>query len=89
MTIREPERIRSVEPSASVVQALDALQVRLPDMLATAGEDCDFWCEFSGEADAILESAAGDDFEYASGRIDAMLRSFGIEPGYGAEASDF
>jgi hypothetical protein len=61
------------------------LAARVPEMLAESEEDCDF----SGEADAILETASGDDFEFASGRIDAILKSYGIEDGYGAKVGDF
>ena len=89
MNIADASRASERQPSADIVEALNTLAARVPEMLAASEEDCDFWCEFSGEADAILESASGENYEFASGRIDAILKSFGIDDGYGAELSDF
>jgi len=89
MNIANTAPASGLQPSAAVVEALNTLASRVPQMLASSDDDCDFWCEFSGEADAILESASGDDYEFANGRIGAILKAYGIDDGYGSELSDF
>jgi hypothetical protein len=66
---------------ATLVSSLDDLEASLPQLIEDHdNEVCDFWCAFSPSADAILETAAGADYAYASGRIDWMLRTAGMVP---------
>ena len=55
---------------------LDALEAKLPDLLAAYPADGDFWMAFAGEAD-VIEDQAGDHIEHVDQRISAMLRRHG------------
>lgn len=55
---------------------LDALEAKLPDLLAAYPSDGDFWMAFAGEADAI-EDRAGEHVGLVSQRINAMLARYG------------
>ncbi len=55
---------------------LDALEAKLPDLLAAYPADGDFWMAFAGEADAI-EDQAGEHVGLVSQRINAMLARYG------------
>lgn len=55
---------------------LDALEAKLPDLLAAYPADGDFWMAFAGEADAI-EDQAGEHVGLVSQRINAMLARHG------------
>lgn len=54
----------------------DALEAKLPDMLAAYPADGDFWMAFAGEADAI-EDQAGEHVGVVNQRINAMLAQHG------------
>ncbi len=55
---------------------LDALEAKLPDLLAAYPADGDFWMVFAGEADAI-EGQAGEHVGVVNQRINAMLAQHG------------
>jgi hypothetical protein len=55
---------------------LDALEAKLPDLLAAYPADGDFWMAFAGEADAI-EDQAGEHVGVVNQRINAMLAQHG------------
>lgn len=55
---------------------LDALEAKLPDLLAAYPADGDFWMAFAGEADAI-EDQAGEHVDVVNQRINAMLAQHG------------
>ena len=55
---------------------LDALEAKLPDLLAAYPADGDFWMAFAGEADAI-EDQAGEHVGVVNRRINAMLAQHG------------
>ena len=55
---------------------LDALEAKLPDLLAAYPADGDFWMAFAGEADAI-EDRAGEHVGFVNRRINAMLARHG------------
>lgn len=55
---------------------LDALEAKLPDLLAAYPADGDFWMAFAGEADAI-EDRAGEHVGVVNQRISAMLAQHG------------
>ena len=65
-----------------VTTLLDALQSRLPAMIAAHTEsDGDFWCAFAGESD-LIEDRASDpaDVAYVRQRLDSMLVAHGKNP---------
>lgn len=66
---------------ADLATLLDALELALPDMLARHPDEADFWSEFAGEADEIVERAEPGESAYVRGRIDCMLRNTGLIPG--------
>lgn len=55
---------------------LDALEAKLPALLATCPTEGEFWAAFVGEADRI-EDQAGDRAEGVNRRINAMLARHG------------
>lgn len=55
---------------------LDALEAKLPDLLAAYPSHGDFWMAFAGEADAI-EDQAGEHVGVVNQRINAMLAQHG------------
>ena len=55
---------------------LDALEAKLPDLLAAYPADGDFWMAFAGEAD-VIEDQAGDHIEHVNRRINEMLGRHG------------
>ncbi|MDF9440670.1 hypothetical protein EM864_02750 [Stenotrophomonas acidaminiphila] len=55
---------------------LDALEAKLPDLLAAYPADGDFWMAFAGEADAI-EDRAGEHVGVVNQRISAMPAQHG------------
>lgn len=55
---------------------LDALEAKLPDLLAAYPADGDFWVAFAGEADAI-EDQATEHVGFVNRRINAMLAQHG------------
>ncbi len=55
---------------------LDALEAKLPDLLAAYPADGDFWVAFAGEADAIVDQA-GEHVGVVNQRIKAMLAQHG------------
>lgn len=65
----------------SIVAALDALEKQLPELMLANPDEGDFWPEFAGVADSILDAAHGEDHAYAQGRIDCMLKNAGLIPG--------
>jgi len=65
---------------AELDAALDALERRLPNIIAECPDDGDFWCEFACVADDIWDCAGAADYEHVRGRIDAMLASNGLIP---------
>ena len=65
----------------SIVAALDALERHLPElMLANLDED-NFWPQFAGVADSMIDGAQGEEQIYAKGRFDCMLTNAGLIPG--------
>lgn len=61
---------------AELVQQLDALQARLPAMIADNPDDGDFWMEFAGVADTI-EPAEPELTDLFHQRINQMLAEHG------------
>jgi hypothetical protein len=59
---------------------LKALEDAMPALLAAHPEDADFWPAFAGEAEAIEEAAAPEDFEFVRTQIDCVLGSHGLIP---------
>lgn len=55
---------------------LDALEAKLPDLLAAYPADGDFWMAFAGEAD-VIEDQAGDHIKHVNRRINEMLGRHG------------
>lgn len=55
---------------------LDALEAKLPDLLAAYPADGDFWMAFAGEAD-VIEDQAGEHVGVVNQRISAMLARHG------------
>lgn len=66
---------------ADLVTQLEALELALPDILARCTDEADFWPEFAGIADEIVEAALPEDHDYVAGRIDSMLKNAGMIPG--------
>jgi hypothetical protein len=64
-----------------VKPALDALEAALPQLVIDNPDEDMFWQSFSGQADDITENVSADDYAYASGRIDCMLKNAGKIPG--------
>lgn len=63
-------------PLDQIMAMLDALEAKLPDLLAAYPSHGDFWMAFAGEADAI-EDQAGEHVGLVSQRINAMLARYG------------
>lgn len=64
-----------------IIARLDALEQKLPGLLAEYPDDADFWNAFAGESDAIANGAPAAEQAYAQGRIDCMLKNQGLIPG--------
>lgn len=69
-------------PAADLVAALDALERRLPQIVAAHPDPGAFACVWGAEADAILALTRPADESYANGRVAAMLAAAGVEPGF-------
>jgi hypothetical protein len=59
-----------------ITSLLDALEAKLPDLLAAYPADGDFWMAFAGEADPIEDQAA-EHVGVVNQRINAMLAQHG------------
>lgn len=59
-----------------LMDLLDALEGRLPELLASSPTDGEFWMAFAGEVD-VIEDQAGDHAEQVSHRINGMLEKQG------------
>jgi hypothetical protein len=59
---------------------LEALEASIPTLLAQHPDDSAFWPAFAGEADAIEETAAAEDYEFVRSRLDCILGSHGLIP---------
>jgi hypothetical protein len=59
-----------------LMDRLDALEAKLPDLLVAYPADGDFWMAFVGEADAI-EDQSGEHVGVVNRRINAMLAQHG------------
>lgn len=64
-------------PREALQQHLDALEARLPDMVRALPAAEDFWPEFAGHADVIVDAAGEADCEWVHERLDDMLRHHG------------
>lgn len=67
------------------VSALDELEAFVPHLIekhTVSGElqDGAFSSEFAGIADVIVDSASASDHDYASGRVQCMLKNAGLIP---------
>lgn len=60
----------------ALTQQLDALEHRLPELIAQYPDDADFWNAFAGEAE-LVEEQAGDRCHEVRRRIEAMLAPHG------------
>ncbi|PZQ12858.1 MAG: hypothetical protein DI564_12485 [Rhodanobacter denitrificans] len=69
-------------PAADLVAALDALERRLPQIVAAHPDPGAFACAWSAEAEAILALTRPVDESYANGRVAAMLAAAGVELGF-------
>jgi hypothetical protein len=66
-----------VMPRETLRQHLNALEARLPEMVRTLPAPQDFWPEFAGQADVIVEAAGEDDCDWVHERMDEMLLEHG------------
>lgn len=65
---------------------LDALERGLPAMIERSLDECDFWDEFADVQDAIMSGLGDDDRNYASDRIEAILKAGGLSSDVESEA---
>lgn len=56
---------------------LDALQAKLPQLVADHPADSDFWMVFAAEAEAIEDKANGETYAHVMHRINDMLAEHG------------
>lgn len=59
-----------------LMDLLDALEARLPELLASSPTDGEFWMAFAGEAD-VIEDRAAEHVGVVNQRINAMLAQHG------------
>lgn len=64
-------------PREILQQHLNVLEARLPDMIRALPEPADFWPEFAGHADVIVDAAGESDCDWVHERLDDMLRHHG------------
>ena len=55
---------------------LDALETKLPDLLASSPTEGEFWMAFAGQAD-VIEDQAGEHVAMVSERVNKMLARHG------------
>ncbi|KRE90873.1 hypothetical protein ASG87_01670 [Frateuria sp. Soil773] len=56
---------------------LDTLREQVPALVREHTDEGDFWSNFAGASDFILDDAGPDDFEWALEQINAMLAANG------------
>lgn len=68
-------------PRAELDAMLDELDRDLAMLVMNQTHNVGVWTAFAGQADAICAQAGGDDLAHVKARMDAILRTHGIEPG--------
>jgi hypothetical protein len=63
------------------IAKLDAIEQKLPGLIAEYPDEADFWNAFAGESESITDDTPPADQAYAQGRIDCMLKNAGLIPG--------
>jgi hypothetical protein len=59
---------------------LDELAKQTPAMVREHKDDGDFWSNFAGASDFIVDDASADDYEWVLGQIDDILEANGRMP---------
>lgn len=61
---------------------LDELDKSIPDLKRDNPDEADFWPEFAGMADLILDGASAEDYDWVNQQTDAILAKhhMGIPP---------
>lgn len=57
---------------------LNSLEADLPGMLERNPDPADFWPEFAGRADEIVDGAGPDDHDWATAKVDELLALHGL-----------
>lgn len=73
---------------AQLQTQLDQLARQTPSIAREHPDDADFWSEFAGASDFIVDSAGADDYDWVLLQIDAILKSNGRFPDEMAPSDD-
>ncbi|WP_266180836.1 hypothetical protein [Dyella humicola] len=57
---------------------LNCLYLQVRRLLRENPDPADFWPEFAGRADEILDQAGPSEYDWVAGQIDAMLEDNGL-----------
>lgn len=67
---------------------LDELAEQTPAMVREHPDDGDFWSNFAGASDFIVDDASAEDYEWVLAQIDGILRANGRMPDEMAPSDD-
>ncbi len=67
---------------------LDELAKQTPAMVREHTDDGDFWSNFAGASDFIVDDASADDYEWVLAQIDSILKANGRMPSEMAPSDD-